>query len=120
MCSDGINALYTPNTEDDLEMVVKCVFQRMCVATFANIASSVDPKELLDFWNHHLSGLIWKNALSAAQKGDYDFIKKMIQDLLPSTVIVSMAEQEKFNNQIALETSFERIDLNPEEEILDC
>lgn len=81
----GIDATYVAKPEDDLEMVVKVVFELMNLGLYSQIALVNEPGEILAFWNTHLvdgaKGL-WQKMLSAANACEYASLKSLICELL--------------------------------------
>ena len=79
------DATYMPKPEDDLEMVVKVVFELMNLGLYSQIAQVNDPADILLFWQEHLVGgskTTWQKMLGAAQACDYALLKTLICELL--------------------------------------
>jgi len=81
---NGSATEYLPKPEDDLEMVVKVVFELMNLALYSQIALEIDPGELFGFWEEHLpaSKKVWNSLLAAARAGDYDTLKSQICEII--------------------------------------
>lgn len=76
--------LYTPKVEDDLEMIVKTLFQRIyCVDWHTKIAPLYDVEELYQTWEYYLSPKIWADMVELARDRKYGELKRYIQALLP-------------------------------------
>jgi hypothetical protein len=76
---------YSPRFSDDLEMLVRSVYHSLSVTTFEDIRMQEDEARIIDFWKRHLAPSIWSDMLAAAQRQDYDNLKRRIRDLLPGT-----------------------------------
>jgi len=83
LLKNNSKATYTPKAEDDLEMVVKCFFQRVCNSTFGLVAGNNKVSDLIDFWNLHLQPVAWQRALTAARNLDYQGLIDVMKDLIP-------------------------------------
>ncbi|KAL6054798.1 hypothetical protein QOT17_017169 [Balamuthia mandrillaris] len=80
-----LNETYEPTFADDLEMVVKSVFQTLFFITFEEIRAEKEAEKIIKFWHYHLTPTIWSSMLAAAQKEEYESLKAQIRDLLPGT-----------------------------------
>lgn len=75
------NSLYEVKASDDLEMVVRAIFQRVSPQIYAVIQGSRDGDYLIRFWRKYTSGQPWQNMLQAASLCDYNQLKKLISEL---------------------------------------
>jgi len=83
--TQGVDATYIPRPEDDLEMVVKVVFELMNLGLYSQIALVNDPAEISAFWKTHLvagTKTTWQEMLGAASACDYALLKYLISKLL--------------------------------------
>jgi hypothetical protein len=71
--SQGIE--YSPSAIDDLLMLVRTVFSRVCPADYCRIGHSVDPPELKSFWRKHLALSPWPELVAVAVSRDYAALK---------------------------------------------
>lgn len=71
-------ATYNPMFEDDLEMVVKTLFQRIFSHNHAMITSEEDPLKIGNMWDTYLKPPHWSKLLAYARNLDYENIKKGI------------------------------------------
>lgn len=84
IASNGVNFMYKPQPEDDLEMVVKCFFERI-FHSLPQMTNDVmkDAANLVQFWDTELSPQYWLNLINVfAQKRDYEALKTGICFLL--------------------------------------
>jgi bacteriorhodopsin len=75
-------ATHIAKAEHDLEMVVKCLFQRLCTAAFSRVRQAGAAKTLA-FWECHLSPPFWQSLLAQAQSKNYKGMDSFIAMVLP-------------------------------------
>jgi len=79
----GVNATYSAQPADDLQMVVKVVFEMMNLSLYSQISHDNDPNNILSFWQSNLgSKTVWVEMLMAAKNSNYDLLSSLICKLL--------------------------------------
>ncbi len=90
-----VNATVVLDKANDLRSVVCMVFRAVSPSAYEAVhAAGQSPHQLLKFWERHLAPPVWKRMLDACDKMDYEELKTLIRELLPSTSQPALSDAE--------------------------